>query len=137
MISLFLLSGAHGGEIKRIFLLRFVFNFWCQLILFSAGTVSTLSSQNECRRTVLSIPLHVQLKMCIYKSYNILTIAPHFWKIEKMYFLCVIEEIMPIGSVEWETIANWHNKKKYYACIAIFLNITNQTNNMFYVKFFW
>ena len=37
--------------------------------------------------------------------------APHFRKVEKMYFLRIMEEVLPLGSVEWETVANRHNEK--------------------------
>ena len=37
--------------------------------------------------------------------------APHFRKVEKMYFLRTMEEVLPLGSVEWETVANRHNEK--------------------------
>ena len=37
--------------------------------------------------------------------------APQFHKVEKMHFLLMIEEALPLVSVEWENIANRHNKK--------------------------
>ena len=37
--------------------------------------------------------------------------APHFRKVEKMYFLRMMEEVLPLGLVEWETVANRHNEK--------------------------
>ena len=37
---------------------------------------------------------------------------PHFRKVEKMYFLRMMEEVLPRGPVEWETVANRHNEKK-------------------------
>ena len=37
--------------------------------------------------------------------------APHFNKVEKMYFLRIMQEVLPLGSVEWETVANRHNER--------------------------
>ena len=37
--------------------------------------------------------------------------APHFNKAEKMYFLRIMQEVLPLGSVEWETVSNRHNEK--------------------------
>ena len=32
--------------------------------------------------------------------------APHFNKAETMYFLRIMQEVLPLGSVEWETVSN-------------------------------
>ena len=37
--------------------------------------------------------------------------APHFNKAETMYFLRIMQEVLPLGSVEWETVSNRHNKE--------------------------
>ena len=37
--------------------------------------------------------------------------VPHFNKVEKIYFLHIMNEVLPLGVVEWETVANQYDKK--------------------------
>ena len=56
--------------------------------------------------------MYIELNLLINPVYHIiLTMAPHFRKVEKMYMLRIMEEVLPIGSVEWETVTNRHNDK--------------------------
>ena len=56
--------------------------------------------------------------------------VPHFNKVEKIYFLHIMNEVLPLGVVEWETVANQYDKK-YTAFPHIVDSIKYQFYNLF------